>query len=90
MDYLKEFAEDFSAITEIIVKPLEEKEFPHWKRLLIPTQLNSNDLQMISTFIKMRFSRVGNYSHLLPKLHVYNGTLCVTVDVKQLEETYKK
>jgi len=64
---------------------LEERQYPHWKRLMFHS-LDCEQMDEISRYIKNTFSNVGKYSHKLPQLCVYNGFLCLTVDIAQIKE----
>lgn len=71
------------------IKPMgaiEEKHLPHWKRLIFNEHLNCVQLERISNFIRENFSERGTYSHLLPKLHTYNGFLCLSVDAEEIKK----
>ena len=89
-DLLKEFAEDFTTETGIKVHTLEERTFPHWKRLVFNQGLNCEQLEKIASFIKTRFSQARLYSHLMVTLGRYEDKLCLTADVKDLERVYNK
>lgn len=83
---LTAFRKHFEANTSIrVVRSLEERYCPHWKRLLLPS-LNCDELAQVSDYIRRTFSSAGTYSHRLPKLGSYDGALCLTVDVGQIKE----
>lgn len=70
------------------IKPIgtvEEKHLPHWKRLVLDN-MNCEQLERVSKFIKENFYERGTYSHLLPKLHTFNGYLCLSVDVEEIKK----
>lgn len=91
MNLLKEFAKDFTKSTGIKVDMYEDKTYPHWKRLLLPTQLDCEQMNMISLFILQRFSEPKKFSHRMVKLHItFGGQLCITADTKDLERVYSK
>jgi hypothetical protein len=86
---LKEFKKHFEANCSIkVIDTIEESHLPHWKRLCF-NQLNCNDMIEIAMYIKNTFSVKDTYSHLLPKIQIYNGFLCLTVDVSQIEKLIK-
>ena len=77
---------DFESTTSMKVCGVEEnRTFFHWKRLLFD-ELNCVDMVIISTYIRKRFSVEGNYSHLLPKLHSYNGVLALSISVEEIKK----
>lgn len=88
-DLLKEFARDFTQETGIKVHTLEEYTTPHWKRLVIYQGIDCEEMEKIASFIRMRFSQPGLYSHLMVALNSYEGYLCLTADIKDLERIYK-
>lgn len=68
-----------------VIHTIEEKTYPHWKRLCFG-HLTCAQMNEISWYIESTFSNEGRFSHLLPKLGVYNDYLCLTIDVKQIKE----
>lgn len=68
-----------------VIATIEEATYPHWKRLCFGS-LNCEEMIQVSSYIKKTFSTEGKYSHLLPKLHPYNGFLCLTIDVSQIKD----
>jgi hypothetical protein len=90
MDLLKTFAQDFTQSTGIKVHAFcDERTYPHWKRLLLPSGLTCEDMTKISNFIKEKFSQKGKYSHLLVTLGSHDGGITLTADVKDLERAYQ-
>lgn len=80
------FKKHFEASTNIKVSDtLEERQYPHWKRLLF-TSLNAIDVAKISEYIINHFSTPNKFTHLSPELHSYNGYLALTVDVAEIKE----
>tara|TARA_R110002167_G_scaffold6166_2_gene28080 strand:+ start:847 stop:1125 length:279 start_codon:yes stop_codon:yes gene_type:complete len=63
----------------IKVKSLEERNCPHWKRLVFQDGLNCEEMFLLAMYIKDTFSVEGRYSHRLPKLHEYKGGLVLTI-----------
>jgi len=83
---LKEFKKHFSQNCNVkVLGTIEQTHLPHWKRLCF-NSLNCEEMLEVSNYIKNTFSVDGKYSHLLPKLHPYNGVLCLTIDVNQIRE----
>jgi hypothetical protein len=83
---LKELKKHFSKNCNIkVVDTIEETNYPHWKRLCFGS-LNCEEMIEVSSYIKKTFSTEGNYSHLSPKLHAYNGVLCLTIDISQIKD----
>lgn len=83
---LKAFKKHFTENCDVrIIGTIEENHLPHWKRLCF-NSLNCEEMLKVSQYIKNTFSTSGKYSHLLPKLHVYNGMLCLTADVSEIKE----
>ena len=66
----------------------ENRTFYHWKRLIF-TELNSEQLKKISEFIIKNFSTRGQYSHLLPTLHSFEGNIALTFDRDDINEFLK-
>ena len=86
---LKEFKKHFEANCNIrVIDTVEEAHFPHWKRLCFDS-LNCDEMSEVSSYIKNTFSNPGISSHLLPKLHTYKDSLCLTVDVSVIREKIK-
>ena len=69
----------------IKVKSLEERNYPHWKRLVFLEGLNCEEMFLLATYIKDTFSVEGKYSHKLPKLHEYRGNLVLTIDEDEIK-----
>ena len=86
---LEEFSKEFTSATGVIHTTLEERTYPHWKRLVIREPLNCEKLERIAKFISYKFSQPGKYSHLLVRLGMYDGKMCITADVEDLERIYK-
>jgi hypothetical protein len=83
---LKEFKKHFEANCSVkVIDTIEENHLPHWKRLCF-NQLNCDEMIEISSYIKKTFSVEGKYSHLSPKLQIYNRVLCLTVDISQIND----
>lgn len=82
---LKALKAHFITSTQMAVDTMEESHFPHWKRLVFNDALNCDQLKVIQIYIKNTFSSEGTYSHRLPKLGVYKGSLCLSVDTKQIQ-----
>jgi hypothetical protein len=83
---LTAFKKDFQYhCPDIKVTSLEEKDYPHWKRLVFKDVLNCDDMLDISLYLRNRFSVEGKYSHKLPKLHEYKGNLVLTVSEEEIE-----
>ena len=80
--------EDMEVLMYGIIDTIEENHLPQWKRLCF-NQLNCDEMIEISLYIKKTFSVEGRYSHLLPKLQIYNGFLCLNVDVSQINDKIK-
>ena len=81
---LIKFKNDFEDNTGIMVLGVtEDRRYFHWKRLILPS-LNCEDLRLISSYIKYRFSKEGMYTHLAPKIQCYENNLVLTVDVETL------
>ena len=70
----------------IKVKSLEERSYPHWKRLVFLEGLNCEEMFLLAMYIKDTFSVEGRYSHKLPKLHEYKGDLVLTIDESQIKQ----
>ena len=68
-----------------IIHTIENERCFHWKRLCFQ-ELNCEQMEEVSRYIKRTFSNEGRFSHLLPGLVVYDNFLCLTVDVKQIKE----
>jgi hypothetical protein len=64
----------------------EEKDYFHWKRLIFRGDLNSEELIEIGQYVINYFSETGRYSHLLPKLVVHNGQMCLTFDKGEINK----
>ena len=71
-----------------VIDTAESRTYFHWKRLLFDS-LNSDQMLELADYIKETFSTRGLYSHNLPKLHAFDGRLCLTVDVEQINEKIK-
>lgn len=83
---LKALKNDFESTTGMKVSGIEEnRTFFHWKRLMFD-ELNCVDMNIISRYIRKRFTVTGNYTHLLPKLHSYNGVLALTISVEEIKK----
>jgi hypothetical protein len=80
--FRKHFQENCSVRVEMTI---EDENYFHWKRLVFHS-LNCEEMNEISKYIQNTFSNEGKYSHLLPKLGVHNGFLCLTVDSKEIKE----
>jgi hypothetical protein len=65
---------------------LEQKQYPHWKRLVLTPGLDCEELQELSNYIKKTFSNKGRYTHKLPRVGIYNNELCLTVDIELIRE----
>jgi hypothetical protein len=87
---LKKFKDHF--IQQTRMNPIaceENRTFMHWKRLIF-AQLNCNDMEKISNYIKETFSTPGKFSHHLPKIQGWeNNCIALTVDVSQIKEFIK-
>ncbi len=83
---LTAFKKDFQYhCPDIKVTSLEEKDYPHWKRLVFLQGLNCEEMFLLSRYIKDTFSVEGKYSHKLPKLHEYKGNLVLTIDEDEIK-----
>jgi hypothetical protein len=83
---LKAFKAHFETSTGLRVMDIyEDRTTPHWKRLLFDS-LDSEKMLKIAEYIMMNFSTPGRYSHLLPKIHSYNGYVALTVGVDEIEK----
>ena len=83
---LTAFKKDFQYhCPDIKVTSLEEKNYPHWKRLVFLQGLNCEEMFLLSRYIKDTFSVEGKYSHKLPKLHEYKGNLVLTIDEDEIK-----
>jgi len=69
----------------IKVKSLEERNYPHWKRLVFLNGLNCEEMFLVSLYIKDTFSVEGKYNHKSPKLHEYKGDLVLTIDEDEIK-----
>ena len=67
-----------------IIKTIEEKDYKEWNRLVFES-LNCDELIQIGTYIQKKFSIKDKFSHKLPKLHSYNGHLCLTISKSQIK-----
>ncbi len=89
MDYSKElkaFKANFETSTGIqVIDIYEDRTTPHWKRLLFHS-LDAEKILKIAEYIMMNFSTPGRYSHLLPKIHSYNGYVALTVGVDEIQK----
>ena len=86
---LSEFKKHFQSNCGVkVIDTIEESTFPHWKRLCFGP-LNCEEMLEVSSYIRITFGTPGNYSHLSPKLHSYNGILCLTVDVSHIRDKIK-
>jgi len=83
MKLIKQFSKDFQEFTGIKVTTLEEKHYPHWKRLMLP-MLNPTQISTIVEFVRFRFGYHSNST----KLGSYNGQFCLTADIQHLEKVY--
>ena len=87
---LKAFKEHFKANCSVkVTDVIEDRTFFHWKRLCF-NSLDCEEMMQIAQYIKNTFSNPGNYSHLLPKVYVYNHELCLTVDVSDIKNKILK
>ena len=87
---LKAFKEHFQASCSVkVTDTAENKSYFHWKRLCF-NALNCEEMLQIAQYIKNTFSNVGDYSHLRPKLHIYDDGLCLTVDVSEIKDKILK
>jgi len=87
---LKALKKDFESTTGMKVTGVDEnRSFFHWKRLIFD-ELNCVDMLVISTYIRKRFTVEGNYTHLLPKLHSYMGSLALTISVEEIKKHIMK
>tara|TARA_Y100000389_G_scaffold91448_1_gene88034 strand:+ start:2858 stop:3154 length:297 start_codon:yes stop_codon:yes gene_type:complete len=69
----------------IKVKSLEERSYPHWKRLVFLNGLNCEEMFLVALYIKDTFSVEGKYNHKSPKLHEYKGCLVLTIDEDEIK-----
>lgn len=69
----------------IKVKSLEERNYPHWKRLVFLNGLNCEEMAELSWYIRATFSVEGKYNHKSPKLHEYKGDLVLTIDEDEIK-----
>lgn len=67
----------------------EDRTFNHWKRLELGP-MNVEDMEKLTIYIRNTFTEKGKYSHLLPSLHSYEGTICLTVDVEWVKRFIMK
>ena len=65
---------------------LETKTYFHWKRLVLKSGLDCEELQEISNYIKKTFSNKGRYTHKLPKVCIHKNDLCLTIDAELIRE----
>ncbi len=72
-----------------VINTIETKQYFHWKRLVFDFGLNCEELEDITSYIRYTFSTPGKYSHQLPKLGVFKGNLCLTVDAEQINDKIK-
>ena len=87
---LKTFLEHFKRNCSVmVVETIEERNYFHWKRLCFES-LNSEELGEISKYIIKYFSQIGNYSHILPKVHAYQYLggmqLCLTIEDREIRK----
>lgn len=68
-----------------VIAPIEEKLFPHFKRLELP-QLNCVEMYKVMYYIMSTFTTPNTFEHTRPKLHSYNNKLVLTVDIKQIQK----
>jgi len=69
----------------IKVKSFEERNYPHWKRLVFLNGLNCEEMFLVSLYIKDTFSVEGKYNHKSPKLHEHKGYLVLTIDEDEIK-----
>lgn len=69
----------------IKVRSLEERSYPHWKRLVFLQGLNCEEMFLLSRYIKDTFSVEGKYNHKSPTLHEYKGSLVLTIDEDEIK-----
>lgn len=87
---LQKLKNHFETKTRIkVFDVIEERAFFHWKRLVFKSGLNCEELETISKYIKNNFSEEGTYSHVLPKLGVYENKLCLTFDESEIKRFLK-
>jgi hypothetical protein len=87
---LKAFKEHFKANCFVkVTNTVEDRAFFHWKRLCFDS-LNCEEMIQIAQYIKKTFSNPGDYSHLQPKISVYNYELCLTLDVSEIKDKILK
>ena len=83
---LTKFKKHFEMHTSLnVLWTLEERHCSNWKRLMLPP-LNCDELKIVSDYIRETFSSSNTFSHRLPKLQCYRGDLCLTVDIRQINE----
>lgn len=69
----------------IKVRSLEERSYPHWKRLVFLQGLNCEEMAELSWYIRTTFSVEGRYNHKSPTLHEYKGSLVLTIDEDEIK-----
>lgn len=86
------FAEDFETHTGIRVEPIEERHAPHWKRLLprIDRSLDTEKMEKIAAYARMRFSEPRYYTHLCLKVQAFGAQLAITVDEQYIKKYITK
>ena len=83
---LKKFKEHFEKNTGIkIQNTIEERNYFHWKRLVFD-KLECDDLIKIGNYLKKYFHEDNYYYEYSPSLHVYNGMLTLTADIKLIKK----
>lgn len=64
---------------------IEERDFPHWKRLVLPS-INYDTMQKICYFIRKNFTVKDKFTHNLPTVHSFKNYLVITVDVELIKK----
>ena len=85
---LKELSKHFkkNCNEDLFCGTIEQNHLPHWKRLVLKSTLDCEELQEISNYIKKTFSNKGRYTHKLPKVGIYKNDLCLTIDAELIRE----
>lgn len=87
MNVLKMFEIDFKSITGIKVYDAKIGT-GNWCRLELD-QLNCDELEKIANFIRLRFTKEGQYRHHLPKIGRGDYGLALIIGEELLKQIYK-
>ena len=85
-DLLTRFCDTFKSDTQIPCYADDDGvAYGGWMRICFLISLNADQLIKVAEFIKDNFSVPGTFSHILPKIGVSKGGVCIIVQDSEVQ-----